>query len=103
MSKYHARKVTDDGVTFDSMAEHRRYCQLKLLLSAGEIVRLEVHPRYPLVVNGVKVCTYEADFRYRDGTRTVVEDVKGVKTPAYIIKRKLMKAIYDIDILETHA
>lgn len=101
-SKYGNQRVKEDGYTFDSLAEHRRYKALKLLAEQGEIVRLEVHPRYPLIVNGMKVATYVADFRYWD-RRTddlVTEDVKGAITPVYRMKRALLRALHDIEIVE---
>jgi len=69
---------------------------------AGEIINLELQPKFPIEVNGIKICTYIADFRYkeRDGTE-VVEDCKGFKTDVYRLKKKLVKAIYGIEILET--
>jgi len=104
MTKYHARKVVIDGFTFDSQAEGRRYSELLLLCKAGEIRGLETHPRFPLVVNSMRIGDYFADFTYLDqGGARIFEDVKGVKTPVYRLKRKLIKALYGIDILEVAA
>ena len=100
-SKYNAVKTTVDGIKFDSKAEARRYSELKLLLKVKTIADLELQPRYDFVVNGVKIGFYKADFRYKIGNRIIIEDVKGVKTPVYNLKKKLMKAIHGIDILET--
>jgi hypothetical protein len=102
-SKYNARKTEVDSHTFDSLAESRRYSELKLLEKAGEISGLELQPRYPIVVNGVKVCEYRADFRYFDRGQQVVEDVKGFRTDVYQLKKKLVKACYLIDIMEVTA
>jgi hypothetical protein len=105
MTKYGAIRTEVDGVTFASRAEARRYVELKLLERAGEIECLELQPRYLLVVNGVKIGAYVGDFKYLDtrtGRRTV-EDVKGVKTPVFRLKSKLVKALYDIDIVEVAA
>jgi hypothetical protein len=101
--KYNARRTTVDGITFHSKAEAAAYSNRKLQEMSGDITGLELQPRYRLVVNGVHVCDYVADFRYTitaTGTQ-VVEDVKGVKTAAYQIKKKLLKALYGISILET--
>lgn len=101
-SKYNNTHVTLDGYTFDSQAEMRRYQELCLLRAAGEINYLAVHPSYPLVVNGVPIAIYVADFSYTE-TATgseVVEDVKGVRTALYRIKRKLMLALHGITIQE---
>ncbi|MGD9714830.1 MAG: DUF1064 domain-containing protein [Thermomicrobiales bacterium] len=100
-SKYKAVRTTLDGITFASKREAERYATLKLLEKAGDITKLELQPRYPLVVNDQLVGNYVADFRYRDEQgNTVVEDAKGVKTPVYKLKKKLMKAIYGIEVRE---
>lgn len=104
--KYGAVRTEVDGISFASKAEARRYAQLKLLQKAGKIDRLELQPRYPISVGGHAICTYVGDFQYveigRDGyaTSRIVEDVKGVKTDVYQIKKKLLKALYGIDITE---
>ena len=102
--KYHAKQYTVDGVTFASKAEGHHYLELKALQRTGVIRNLELQPRYPLIVNGYKVCTYVADFRYVDSEsgQMVVCDVKGALTPTYRLKRKLMYACYGIEILEVH-
>ena len=55
------------------------------------------------MINGVKVCTYIADFTYEELGGVVVEDVKSEftrKDPVYRLKNKLMKACHGIDIRE---
>lgn len=101
-NKYGAVRTTVDGKRFASGKEAARYGQLVLAEKAGEIRDLECQPRYPLVVNGRRVADYIADFAYRDreGLR-VVEDVKGVRTAVYRLKVKLMRACYEIEVLET--
>ena len=104
MSKYHAIRTEVDGIVFASKKEANRYQELKMLERAGEIRKLEIQVKYPIVVNNAKICHYIADFRYIDcrfGNQVIVEDTKGVKTPVYKLKAKLMKAIYGMDILET--
>jgi hypothetical protein len=101
-SKYQNVRVEIDGITFASKREARRYGDLLILVRIGEIADLELQPRYPLIVNGEKVATYVADFRYRvvaTGS-TVVEDVKGVRTPVYRMKKKLIRALYGVEIVE---
>lgn len=99
--KYGNRHVVRDGLEFDSIAEADRYGELCLLQRAGEISKLETQPSYTLTVRGMLICRYVADFRYWQNGRLVVEDVKGVKTPEYRLKCKLMQAIHGITILET--
>lgn len=100
-SKYHNKKDQIDGHTFDSRAEARRYEALRMLTKAGVITDLMLQVKFPLVVNGIKIANYIADFVYLENGRKVVEDSKGVKTSVYKLKKRLMKAIYNIDILET--
>ena len=100
-NKYHAVKTEVDGYIFDSKAEARRYEYLKIMEAAGQITDLELQPKYPLLVNGKKVATYIADFRYKMAGRIYVEDVKGMKTAVYNLKKKMMKAQYNIEIYET--
>jgi hypothetical protein len=94
MSKFNARSVEIDGRRFDSAAEGRRYATLAMLERAGKIAGLELQPRFDCVVAGVKICSYVADFRYRRDGAAVVEDVKGVRTAVYRLKRKLAEACH---------
>lgn len=101
-NKYCAKAVTVDGIRFASKKEAAHYGALKIRLRLGEISDLRLQPKFPLAVNGVKICTYIADFEYTEvatGER-IVCDVKGVKTPVYRIKAKLVKALFGIDIFE---
>lgn len=115
------RKAAEDGYTFDSGAELVRYRQLKLMLAAGEITNLKVHPRWKLApgvrFTGEKrakpALEYTADFSYLgpSGDRKfwlVVEDVKprgsrsskAYRTAAYRIRRHLMLAVHGIEVVE---
>lgn len=101
-SKYKAKKVVIDGITFDSKKEAGRYQELKLLERAGAIKGLVLQPRF-LLQDKFKYkgkterkIEYIADFKYMD-TKTgkvVVEDVKGYKTDVYKLKRKLFLKKY---------
>ena len=106
MTKYRAKQVTLDGIRFPSKLEGARYLQLKLLQSAGKIWDLKVHPRkYPLIVCETIVAHYIPDFEYsecdeRGEKRQIVEDVKGVRTPVYRLKKKMFEAQYGKQIRE---
>lgn len=112
-NKYRAVRTTVDGHDFASKKEAARYCELLLRLKAKEIKQLELQPSFPIVIGGEKICTYRADFRYKELDQEhvrrggslyyhdVVEDVKGFKTAIYRIKKKLVKAVYRIEIKET--
>lgn len=101
-NKYNAKKTTIDGIKFDSLLEGRRYQYLKLLEQSGEISGLICHPSWTIVVNGERICKYTADFEYWDhGTsKAVIEDTKGRKTRDYVIRVKLLKAVYGITVVE---
>lgn len=121
------RKVTVDGVEFDSQKEARRYCELKLLLRAGKIEDLQLQREFELIPAQYetyarygktgkrlqdgkrcieKSCTYKADFAYMKDGQLIIEDVKGYRDPAsaayakFVIKRKLMLWRYGIKIIE---
>lgn len=93
-SKYSAKPTIVDGIRFASKAEARRFCELKALEQGRVIEGLELQPRFPLIVNSSLVCTYVGDFRYMEKGKSVVEDVKGFRTPEYAIKRKLLLALH---------
>ena len=102
-NKYGARKTTVDGITFDSKWEAQRWGELQAMERGGLVRDLERQVKYDIVVNGEKICRYIADFRYKmvddDGsTKEVVEDAKGFETADFKIKKKLMKAVHQIDL-----
>lgn len=95
MTKYGAQKTCIDGITFHSKREALYYADLRLLEKAGEIHSLEIQPKYPIVIDGKKVCNVILDFQFRekDGRLRVI-DVKGMDTPMSRLKRKLVSAVY---------
>jgi hypothetical protein len=99
-SKYGAVKTVVDGITFDSKAEARRYGELKLLEKAKYIRSLMLQPVFEFTVRDKAVFKYVADFTYLEGTTAVIEDVKGMKTAVYRLKKKLIEAQFDIKITE---
>lgn len=110
-AKYAAIRTTIDGVVFDSKREAHRYGHLRYLEKAGDIARLELQPVFPLFVAPfarldlaeiVGVGKYVADFRYLDQRtgEVIVEDVKGVRTATYKLKKRIVEALYGIAIRE---
>ena len=99
--KYNAKKIVIDGIEFDSKKEGKRYLELKTLEKAGKIKDLQLQPVFLLQEGfyyrgkAIRQITYRADFEYVDekGNR-VVEDVKGVETPVFQIKKKLFLKKY---------
>ncbi len=107
MKKYGNRKITKDGITFDSVKEYKRFCELSLLERAGEITELQRQVKFLLIpsqkIDGKVIerpVHYVADFVYQQDGQTVVEDTKGFKTKDYILKRKMMLHIHGIRIRE---
>jgi hypothetical protein len=106
-SKY--RNEAEGG--FDSKKEARRHRQLRILEAACAIRDLEHHKRFLLVpeqrdASGAlieRAVYYEADFTYVDvpSGEFIAEDTKGVRTPLYILKRKLMLFVHRIRVRET--
>ena len=100
MSKYGNKKVLIDGIKFDSMAEGRRYKELKLMQRAGIIKELELQPKFLLQEsfkkNGktYRKVEYIADFQYKENGKVVIEDVKGKKTDIFKLKHKLFEYKY---------
>ena len=102
-NKYFAKKTVAMGLKFDSRWEAERWGQLKAMERAGVVTQLERQVKYELTINDVKICDYIADFRYlleeENGlSKLVVEDAKGILTPEFKLKKKMMKAIHGIDI-----
>lgn len=88
-NKYKAERQVVGGHSFDSKKEARRYGELKLLMRAGEISDLEVHPRYALTVSGERIGHAEFDFRYRTKSGLlVIEDCKSEPTNTALSKWK---------------
>lgn len=101
-TKYRNTSVTHDGFRFDSKAELKRYQELKWLEQAGAISGLERQKEYLLIPaqKGERKVSYKADFVYREDGEQVVEDVKGMRTKDYVIKRKLMLFMHGVRIRE---
>lgn len=120
--KYGNRKVQHNGEVFDSAREFERYQELLILARAGKLHDLYRQVKFELIPaqyevyerfsprNGKrltdgkrcieKAVTYYADFVYWEDETMIVEDVKGFRTPEYILKRKLMLDRYGIRIRE---
>ena len=113
MSKYKNKKITHNGITFDSKKEFERYKVLSIWQKMGVISELTTQKTFILApsvkLRGEKrakrAIEYRADFVYvinKTGEQ-VVEDVKSkatAKNPVYRIKKHLMKAVHGIDVVE---
>lgn len=101
MNKYNNKKTEIDNVTFDSQKESMWYMILKARQRAGKIKDLVLQPRFVLQLaftdnqrNKHRMIEYVADFKYTENGITIVEDVKGMKTEVYRIKKKLFLYAY---------
>lgn len=100
--KYGARKTEANGILFDSKKEAARYQELRLLEKAGEIhnlrlqVPFELQPKFRKNGKTWRAVTYIADFVYltKEGEE-VIEDVKGMRTDVYRLKRKMFEYQFD--------
>jgi hypothetical protein len=100
MAKYHNKKTLMFGILFDSKREAERYLYLRSRLEAGEITDLHCQVQYVCDVNDQHICNYIADFTYLEKGKLIIEDSKGVRTPEYRIKKKLVEAIHKVEIIE---
>ena len=121
MSKYGNIKTrTSDGILHDSIREANRWCELNLLLKAGKIQDLQrqvkfvlIPAQYEEIIPQVyhvgkkpksklieRECAYIADFVYTENGVKVVEDVKGMRTKEYKLKKKMMLYFHGIRIRE---
>ena len=107
--KYNNTKTIVNDITFDSKREAKRYNELKLLERCNIISDLQLQVSYVLIpaqkggLRNELALKYIADFVYFDNelNKIIIEDVKGVKTPIYIAKRKMMKSL-GYEVTETN-
>jgi hypothetical protein len=91
-NKYGAFKATIDGITFDSVFEAERWMELKMLERTGFIKDLHRQVRFEVIpkTKRNRAHHYTADFAYTEKGKMIVEDVKGVKTRDYLLRRDLL-------------
>jgi hypothetical protein len=114
-SKYGATKTMLDGITFDSKREAKRWQELRLLEKAGEISHLERQPKFllygkdgPVLIKSDRYhngrhAAWFGDFSYFCSRRNkrICEDVKGIRTPMFILKKAVVLACYPgLEIVE---
>lgn len=118
-NKYKSHKTNVNGDIFDSKKEYNRYIELNLLSRSGAIKGLKRQVKFELIPAQYepdiitprgkvkkgklieRAVSYIADFVYNDKDgNIVVEDVKGMRTKDYIIKRKLLLYMHGIKIKE---
>ena len=101
MRKYRNKKTQIGMYVFDSIAESKRYKELALLEKAGQIKGLELQPKF-LLQEGFKKngktyrkIEYIADFMYIENGKVIIEDVKGMETDVFKLKRKMFEYKYN--------
>ena len=119
--KYGNKKTTVDGMVFDSKKEARYYMLYKQREKDGKISNLRMQVPFELIPaiyrdetvhlktkdKIVRRCVqkavkYIADFVYvnNDTGKEEVIDAKGFRTKEYKLKKKMMLAFKDIEIIE---
>ncbi|NFD28812.1 DUF1064 domain-containing protein [Clostridium botulinum] len=100
-SKYGAKKIVIDGITFDSKDEGKYYLYLKELKAKDKILNFERQPKYELQPSFKKygktyrAITYAPDFLiyHLDGSEELI-DVKGTETQQGNMRRKMFDYKY---------
>jgi len=110
-NKYHAVKEMSGGKTYDSGREAERGRELEAQQMCGIISDLKEQPKKFMLQEGfrhkswpikIQAITYTPDFSYIKDGKLIYEDSKGVRTPGYVLRRKmLLKRYPDINFLET--
>lgn len=106
ISKYKNKKVEYKGMLFDSKKELSQYLILEDMQNKGQIKNLKrqipfvLVPSFNLGKKRYREMKYIADFVYEENGKQIVEDVKGIRTDVYKLKKKLMAYIYEIEIKE---
>ena len=95
-NKYKAERTPVGGITFDSKREALYFIRLKAEQAAGKIHRFHRQVVFDLP-GGIR---YIADFLVFDAATAPGRyvDVKGVKTPTFALKRRLVRATFGIEI-----
>ena len=109
--KFGNQWVTVDGIKFQSKKESAHYLLLKMRLRLHEIDQLELQPVFPIYIDTpdrgrIHCGDFTADFRYwehyggKDTLRVIDVKSPASKTEAYQLRKKLVEAIYNIEIIE---
>ena len=102
MNKYRNKKILYKGIKFDSQKEFYRYLVLEDMMKKNKISDLRLQVPYVLIDKSCfgRAIKYVADFVYKKDNQIIVEDVKGVKTPVYRLKKRMLAERYGIEIKE---
>lgn len=95
--KYNARRTEINGIKFSSKHEAAYYQKLILAQKSGELIFFLRQVPFHLAGGVRYVCDF-VEF-WKDGDVRFT-DSKGFRTPMYIAKKKMVEAVYPIQILE---
>jgi len=95
--KFNAINTELDGIKFPSKKEAQRYQELKRLQHNGEILFFLRQIPFHLVAQVKYVCDFLV---FWSNGQITFEDVKGLKTDMYKLKKKQVEATYPITIKE---
>lgn len=95
-NKYHNKKCTYKGMTFDSKKERDFYIMFEKMQKNGQIsdlkrqVKYELQPGFVFQGRKIRAIYYIADFTYIYNGKLHIVDTKGIRTDVYNIKKKMM-------------
>lgn len=104
-SKYGNIKTEYNGRKFDSKSEANHAIVLDTMkrakIPSQRVLDVQYQYKFPVTVSEKHICNYIADFyvTFADG-HTEIQDVKGMRTPVYKLKKKLVEALYGQPIIE---
>ena len=96
--KYGNIKTVIDGIKFDSKREAYYYQIYKKLEQQGDLWNLKLQTKLDFKLDGKHIFYYKPDFEYDDRNGHHYIDVKGVETAVFRLKKKLIEALYNIEI-----
>lgn len=103
-SKYNNVKTEYNGVKYDSKKEAFYAQKLDILSRAvyqdKRVIKYERQVPFQIEIAGKKICKYLLDFLVTYIDRVEYVDVKGMRTPIYKLKKKLVEAQFGILIKE---
>lgn len=95
-NKYKAKKQEYDGQKYDSKGEAAYAQELDWRIKTGELKSYERQVKIPLIVNGVLICNYYADFVVTTKHDSLeIHEYKGMMLPLFQLKWKLLQALKD--------
>jgi len=95
--KFRAIPTKVDDIKFASKKEAKRYQDLKLLQQAGKVLFFLRQTPFHLPGNVKYVCDFVV---FWENGEVTIEDVKGMKTPIYVLKKKQVETLYPVKITE---